>query len=62
MKKSFKMSGKDASVEHDGGIMSFQISYLYDSESLLKVFTDSRNSNNYWVIWRIRIIKYSLRE
>ena len=47
MKKSFKMSGKDGSVEHDGGIMSFQISYLYDFESLLEVFTDSRNSNSY---------------
>lgn len=47
MGESFKMSGKGGSVEHDGGIMSFQISYLYDFESLLKVFTDSRNSDNY---------------
>ena len=62
MGKSFKMSGKGGSVEHDGGIMSFQISYLYDFESLLEVFTDSRNSNSYWIIWRTRIIKYSLSE
>ena len=38
------MSGKDDSVEHEDGIMSFQISHLYDFDSLSKVFRDSGNS------------------
>ena len=38
------MSGKGNSVEHEDGIMSFQISHLYDFDSLSKVFRDSGNS------------------
>ena len=45
MRTIFKMSGKGDSVEHEGGIISFQISHLYDFDSLLKVFRDSGNSN-----------------
>ena len=41
METSFKTTGKGGSVEHEGGIMSYQFSYLYDFDSLLKVFRDS---------------------
>lgn len=41
METSSKTTGKGGFVEHEGGIMSFQFSYLYDFDSLLKVFRDS---------------------
>lgn len=41
METSFKMSGKGGSVEHEGGIMSFQFLFIHDVDSSLKVFRDS---------------------
>ena len=39
------MSAKGGFVEDEGGIRSYQTSYLGDFDSLLKVFRDSGSSN-----------------